>query len=246
MILILTGLPRAASTWLEAIFMAVRERYGLEWVPRGRDPYLADLAACGLKDGHIYAGIFLKWEELGLERVRHPRRILHVRRDPRDVLVSLYFSLKLSHGERPELGPWRQRLRNLPEEDGLIHLVEAPDFVPGWTAIVDSYRDKGASEGCLAVEFAEIVANPYPPLKRYLESANFAVDPEWLRDTLDARSFARLSGGRPPGQEDVNHHFRKGITGDWRNYFTPRVAERFKAAHGAALVRLGYETDLDW
>jgi lipopolysaccharide transport system ATP-binding protein len=246
MILILTGIGRTASTWLEAIFLAVRERYGLGWVPRGLENYLADLDACGLKDGHIYAGVFLSWEGLGLEKVRSPRRILHVRRDPRDVLVSVYFSLKLSHSARPEHEDWQEKLQTLSEEDGLLLLTEEENLLPLWIPILDSYREKGETEGCLALEFAEIVTNPYLHVKSYLESAGLDVDTQWLRDTLEARSFERLSGGRMPGQENVRHHYRKGTTGDWRNHFTPRVKERFRENYGPALVRLGYEKDLDW
>jgi hypothetical protein len=246
MILILTGIARAASTWLEAIFLAAGERYALASVPRGPDPYRADLLACGLRDGHVYAGVFLSWDDLGLPNVRHPYRILHVRRDPRDILVSLYFSLKLSHGAGPLLDEWRAKLQGLSEEDGLLCLVEADAFLPPWMAILESYLDKGENDQCHALEFSELVANPYPHLKRYLESAGLTVDPQWLRDTLDARSFVRLSGGRAQGQEDAHHHFRKGVTGDWKHRFTPRVSARFRERHGPMLVRLGYEKDLAW
>jgi hypothetical protein len=246
MILILTGVARTASTWLEAIFLAVRERYDLGWVPRGPDPYRADLAAGGLRDGHIYAGVFLRWKQLGLETVRHPYRILHVRRDPRDLVVSVYYSMKLSHGAGPMLEQWRARLQSLSEEEGLLAIVEARDFLPPWMEILESFLDKGEADGCHALEFAELVANPYPHLKHYLESAGFEVDPQWFRDVLEARSFERLSGGRPPGEEDVNHHFRKGVTGDWRSHFTPRTIALFKERHGQALIRHGYEKDLGW
>jgi len=247
MILILTSAPRSASTWLEAVFLAVRERYALGWVPRGDAPYRADLQAGGLRDGHIYPGVFLRWDELGLGGQRHPCYVLHVRRDPRDLLVSLYFSMKRSHVPAGILPGWRQRLLALPEEDGLLAIVSAHEtFMTAWIAILESYLGKGEADRCHAVEFVELVGHPYAHLRAYLEAAGLGVDPDWLRDTLDARSFSRLAGGRSPGEEDVNHHFRKGISGDWRNRFTPRIAERFKALHGEALVRLGYEKDLDW
>jgi len=39
-----------------------------------------------------------------------------------------------------------------------------------------------------------------------------------------------ISGGRKPGQEDLNSHFRKGIAGDWRDQFTPRIKAIFRSA----------------
>ena len=34
---------------------------------------------------------------------------------------------------------------------------------------------------------------------------------------------------------------RKGVTGDWKNYFTPRIIERCKALMGDELEQLGYK-----
>jgi len=247
MILILTGTPRSASTWLEAVFLAVRERYDLGWVPRGDEPYRADLLAGGLRDRHVYPGVFLPFDELGLGAQRHPYRILHVRRDPRDVLVSLYFAMKHSHVPMGILPVWRERLLALSEAEGMLALVSAHEtFMTPWIAILESYLGKGEEDCCLAVEFVDLVSRPHPYLRRYLEWAGFPVDLVWLRDTLDTRTFAHLSGGRSPGQEDVSHHFRKGVAGDWRRRFTPLVKNRFRELHGEALVRLGYERSLDW
>jgi lipopolysaccharide transport system ATP-binding protein len=63
---------------------------------------------------------------------------------------------------------------------------------------------------------------------------------------LERHSFKRKSGGRPAGKEDIHHHYRKGIAGDWRNYFTPRVTDAFKAQYGDLLIRLNYESSHDW
>lgn len=40
--------------------------------------------------------------------------------------------------------------------------------------------------------------------------------------------------------------FRKGVMGDWRNYFTPEHKRAFKEVAGQLLIELGYEKDLDW
>jgi hypothetical protein len=40
--------------------------------------------------------------------------------------------------------------------------------------------------------------------------------------------------------------YRKGIVGDWRNYFTEDHRRVFKEVAGDVLIRLGYEKDMDW
>ena len=47
-------------------------------------------------------------------------------------------------------------------------------------------------------------------------------------------------------KEDLNSATRKGQTGDWRNYFNDRITRIFKEEAGEALIRAGYEKDLNW
>ena len=53
---------------------------------------------------------------------------------------------------------------------------------------------------------------------------------------------------RYPGfeQEKPEKFLRKGIVGDWRNYFTPRVQGIFNEHAGDTLINLGYVDSLDW
>jgi hypothetical protein len=67
-----------------------------------------------------------------------------------------------------------------------------------------------------------------------------------LRHILARHAFERRASGRARGQEDVRHHYRKGIAGDWRTHFTPRVTDEFKARYGELLIHLGYESSSDW
>jgi hypothetical protein len=67
-----------------------------------------------------------------------------------------------------------------------------------------------------------------------------------LRYLVDRYSFQHRSQGRRPGQENQTHHYRKGIAGDWRNYFTPRITAAFKEGYGDLLIQLGYESSSDW
>ena len=67
-----------------------------------------------------------------------------------------------------------------------------------------------------------------------------------LARILKRHSFIRNTNGRKQGQENVTHHYRKGVAGDWRNYFTPRVTKEFKQRYGDLLIELGYESSHDW
>jgi hypothetical protein len=71
--------------------------------------------------------------------------------------------------------------------------------------------------------------------------------PIWLLlYAVYTNDFARLSKGRQPGEEIVYSHFRKGISGDWRNCFGEEHRQFFKKHHNDLLVTLGYEDDDSW
>lgn len=69
---------------------------------------------------------------------------------------------------------------------------------------------------------------------------------ERLLDIVHRNNFTKKSGGRKPGQEDIKNHYRKGISGDWKNHFTEEHIAFFKSNYNDILLKLGYEQDPDW
>jgi hypothetical protein len=55
--------------------------------------------------------------------------------------------------------------------------------------------------------------------------------------------YDKKAAGRAPGMADLHNHYRKGIAGDWVNYFEKQHHQRFQELYGDILVRLGYESD---
>jgi hypothetical protein len=66
-----------------------------------------------------------------------------------------------------------------------------------------------------------------------------------LASVYDNR-YEKKTSGRAPGTEDPRSHYRKGVAGDWRNYFQPEHKQRFKELYGDILVRLQYEPNGSW
>ena len=71
-------------------------------------------------------------------------------------------------------------------------------------------------------------------------------DERLVEHCVSSASFEKLSRGRQRGQEDTSSFYRKGVAGDWNNYFTERDKQIYKEEAGELLIRLGYERDLDW
>lgn len=204
-------------------------------------------------------------------------RGFHVIRDPRDIVVSGYFSHRYSHpifeDNRAQMTAWRDQLNAAPSlEEGLFLEMkfEAENFdrLRSW-----DYANPHVYE----TRFESMIADPLAVFSQALRFWGLAVP--WLGLTilvpmvlerklrcgagqamprrnclprpvlqriLARNAFERKADGRARGEENVQHHYRKGVAGDWRNYFTPRVTAAFKERYGDLLVQLGYEDSLDW
>ena len=58
--------------------------------------------------------------------------------------------------------------------------------------------------------------------------------------------FKQKTGGRKRGETNKYSHYRKGISGDWRNHFKKQHIDYFKVNYNHVLLKLGYEKNSDW
>ena len=72
------------------------------------------------------------------------------------------------------------------------------------------------------------------------------LDPQVLEEILYTRTFDWMANGREKGQEDIKHHYRKGIQGDWVKHFSRSNKDYFKEQYGQLLIDLGYEENFSW
>lgn len=174
------------------------------------------------------------------EQQGYPVKTFVVMRDLRDTMVSLYFSLKVSHRIiNDRMAGHRETLENLSEEDGLLYLMEGP--IKKYSRIQTSWL----KEKTLIVKYEDLLADELGNFQRIVDHCGLSVSPKNLSNIVQRNSFQAMSG-RKQGEEDVFSHHRKGIAGDWRNHFTPKVTEMFKLLFGQVLIKTGYEKDMDW
>lgn len=198
----------------------------------------------------------------------------HVVRDPRDIIVSAYFSHKNSHGTRdwPELVKIRERLSELSLSDGLMYEFEV---LAG--TVTDIAEWDYNQSNILELKYEVLIQDPYQILLDVFQHLGLAKEihadstkqilhllrsnirnrflGNQVRDFLyfselmqviQDNSFSKKSEGRKRGEENVAHHYRKGVAGDWRNYFEDRHIDFFKERYNDCLIKLGYEEDEDW
>lgn len=262
------GHHRCATMWTAAIIRGFSRELGLRVVQEDRYNTLPDDAANADFLIHLNATRPLVDQLAGI-----PFRGFHVIRDPRDILVSSYFSDKYSHPVyRQEFAQFREQLNTVEFDEGLR--LELDRRTAEFEALANwNYRDPRVYETRYEVlttapeaEFTRILAFLGIPMPaagpaQWVASLKLAanralhrarrplrvggIPPAYLQKLIEAQAFQKLAG-RKPGEEDAKSHYRKGVAGDWVNYLTGANKDFFKARWGQLLVDLGYEQDLNW
>jgi hypothetical protein len=266
------GHHKCASTWLIGILYDVCASLGL--TPFEKQIVFLDNPFESLTSKKIDF-YFCQTSDYGKVEALPSFKGFHVIRDPRDIIISGYYSHLYSHPTKdwPELAAHREKLKSLDKTEGLLLEVE---FSKQFIEHIGAWNYK--AHNILEIKFEDLVENPTNQLKEifgYLdlyEPANLygfpnstwainrvlskiglksqarkiKLNDDFINSIIKKYSFNKLSGGRDRGVTDEFSHYRRGIPGDWRNHFQDAHKIKFKQIYGDIVVKLGYEHDNQW
>ena len=255
----INGFPKAG------LHLAERMAYGLFSAPENQSKWLGtnawtvemhDLEDVGGRLGSLIPGQFLKGHMGHLKSVEGIMIVLGigcvlVYRDLRDVAVSqMYHVLSrtdkfLNHKGKRE---YKRIKRKKGKEGVLIAIIEGIDEFPGLIDRWETFAPWLDSEWAMCVSFEDIRKDHYKAANQFFDYSlkiqglvaeeELYVDPkikfQFVHRIVHEMSFRKTAT------------FRKGVAGEWRKEFTPKVTECFKAHDNGWLQRLGYEKDEKW
>lgn len=182
---------------------------------------------------------------------------VYVVRDGRDVAVStMFYALKNSKKSNYDLKYYKKKFPSLfqeaPNQKNARQLFRS--FVTDWLkssagtrlSWAQHVRQWAFNENVIVAGYEDFHSDCFNTLKRVLLALGMKdIDDELLGFTVRKFSFEKQTG-RKPGEIDTQNNKRKGIIGDWKNYFDAETAKIFNQHAGDVLLRLGYETDAEW
>ena len=168
-------------------------------------------------------------------------KAFYVVRDPRDALVSWYFSARFSHRPIDPI-PWlRARLEAVDFEDGMIFLVDALANW-GFFECQRSWFARGRADPAVRIfRYEDLARDETAFLRDLLGYLGVEMSDQEFRGLCERHAFARYAKGRDKGMEDHSSHYRRGASGDWREKFTGKIRAHFRATTGDLAAVLGYE-----
>lgn len=172
-------------------------------------------------------------------------RAFFIMRDPRDIVVSWYYSVKHSHAPMGQIAEFRKKFEQSDLYEGMKFSVEYLDEFGIFEAIL-SWHQSEADPNVLLVKYEDLISdNSKETFAKIFVHCQIKLKDKKLEAFIDKYSFKSMSK-REPGQEDKESHLRKGISGDWENSFSEDLKNCFKQKTGNLLVMTGYESDQNW
>ena len=167
-------------------------------------------------------------------------KLITMTRDPRDVIVSSAFYLA---NIPVESGGWGDTFAALSEKERIADIIKNGEFLRSrlraWNTVREAHHAR----------YETFLEEPNAELKRLQTFLNNRKSAEQVAKIIDQRSFASESG-RARGTADNAAFLRKGVYGDWRNYFDDELKDLYKSACNGdwkdLLTELGYQSDNDW
>jgi hypothetical protein len=171
-------------------------------------------------------------------------RVLLVVRDPRDIAVSFAF-----YATKLETHHLHRRFRALDSDEdrirasitGLPATGDSPELLP-IDERVGAFLPWTSAADVKVVRFEDLIGargggSRETQIATVSEIAEFVVRP------LDATGAQRVADAVWTTSSTT---FRRGVSGGWRDHFTPALTDLFKRTGGQLLVDMGYERDQSW
>jgi len=180
------------------------------------------------------------------------KNVFVVLRDGRDVMVSSYFHSFFKNELFNHTLVEKMR-RKLPFNDYNDVKNNLPQFIEykftkkrpprfTWSEFVESWLDKDV----VFVKYENLLKNPVIEIVKALEMiSDQKPDYNRIKQIVDNYSFQTLAK-RNRGTENRSSFMRKGIAGDWKNYFNKEARGLFNYYAGDQLIKLVYEKDESW
>lgn len=233
---------KTASQWIRVVLSDPRIYMysGLKiHIPITSDLWWPNPAVLSIPERRIVPDLYCSYDLYQSVEKPAPSFVFFVQRDPRDILVSWFFSNRYSHRPMVTVNDQREALVQLSEREGILATIDCFDEIAGmlrsWQAAVGGHNVR-------IVRYEDLTgANALQVWGEVLSACDIQVPEDVLRRVLDTYAFVKISGGRQPGEEDKTHKYRKGLPGDWKNHFDAEISERFHARHGDLPQELGYD-----
>jgi hypothetical protein len=232
--IVVTEYPKSGGSWVtgmlgDALGLSKRDIYvddDYKVFDVRKHPWYEGAPSLGLTESCVIKS----HERPNSPLITFPAQFIHLVRDGRDVAVSRYFYEKefcVENGIYERFDePFDEYVRRV--------AAEWREYILAWLDVAPhTYR------------YEDFLQDPFGTLQRVLDGLGITVPDSQINYAVEANTKDKFKRAL---EKTFRHNtfVRRGTGGDWRNHFDDEHIQAFKQIAGDALVRLGYERDLNW
>ncbi len=179
-------------------------------------------------------------------------KIIFLVRDGRDVLTSGVFHWFNKQSAGVVLSDFElQRRKLFLNKDGVkikrfFQDSEIEQWANEWAQPIKIINKAKKTHDVKVIHYEDLLKNTTSVLDEVLTFVKAKNTLSILTKSVEAGSFKMMSKGREMGNAKQDAHIRKGISGDWKNYFTYEDGKLFHEIAGDELIEYGYEQNKQW
>jgi len=171
-------------------------------------------------------------------------KLIHLYRDGRDVCTSGVFDWI----RKIDLGTNRYKKYALGEDVTCERFFTDDDLETWsryWVEPIQAWENTGVCPDC-SISYEAMKRDYESVLNSIFSVLRLENTPAIRAKCIRAGAFEKLSGGRNLGNEVATAKARKGVSGDWKNYFTKKDGLIFEQLSKGLLKEFGYEDAQEW
>ena len=96
------------------------------------------------------------------------------------------------------------------------------------------------SESIKIFRYEDLIEDNAGFLQKLFDYLEIRIPNTKTRKLAERYSFEKITKGRIRGTENIYRHNRKGVSGDWKNYFDDDIYGYFRKRTGNLIERVGY------
>ncbi|WP_326555590.1 sulfotransferase domain-containing protein [Micromonospora sp. NBC_01813] len=190
--------------------------------------------------GRVASSLFVSRKRFDSIPKPEKYRAFFIQRDPRDIVVSSYFSLRGSHTPMGDILQHRKILRETPAKEGMLYIIKHLSETNLFSCL-RSWVVAPSTEAVRIFRYEDLTGEQQlDEVDQLLRHCGIALPRPDLVALLERHGFSRMRKTRL--EDGSNSHYRKGEAGDWMNHFDDDIYEAFVKATGDLVQRCGYPT----
>ncbi|XP_003803750.1 bile salt sulfotransferase-like [Otolemur garnettii] len=224
--------PKSGTNWLIEILCLIRSKGDTKWVQSvptwERSPWIETkpgFASANKKEGPRLLSSHLPIHLFPKSFFSSKAKVIYVIRNPKDVIVSSYFFWNSIN--------WIEKPKSV--EQYLEWFLEGKVPYGSWFDHVRAWMSMRERENFLMLSYEELKHDTERTVEKICQFLGKKVEPEELSLVLKNSSFEVMRENKMSNFSLLDECYlvhknplmRKGITGDWKNYFTVAQAEAF-------------------